>query len=106
MFFLLRELETYKFQIDGERLGEQWFTFEAVAVWVLVTGLLSFLRLLFRSTQVRTAAQPQMVQAPDQLAGSNSVVLGLTRTTRGLLPPPAPAEGDKFHPSGGRDLHG
>ena len=74
LFFLLRELETYKFQIDGERLGEQWFTFEAVAVWMLVTGFLAFLRLPFRSTQTKLAAHPQTPQGSDHLPVGHATI--------------------------------
>jgi hypothetical protein len=45
-YFLLRELEHYYFFMDAERLGEHWFSYEAVAIWTLVCAALAVLRLL------------------------------------------------------------
>ena len=56
-YFLVREFEHYKFEMDGERLGETWFTYEAVAIWMLITAFLGFLRLTFRSARVPPVIQ-------------------------------------------------
>jgi hypothetical protein len=45
-FFIVREFETYHFNMDAEKLGEHWFTFEAVGVWTLAVAALAIMRLL------------------------------------------------------------
>jgi hypothetical protein len=51
-FFLRREFETYHFAMDAERLGENWFTYETVAIWSLAAFLLAFLRLIPQTNRV------------------------------------------------------
>ena len=53
-FFIPREIEHYHFNMDGEKLGENWFTYESVAVWTLAAAVLGFLRLFAR----RPSAKP------------------------------------------------
>lgn len=47
-FFILRELETNHFSMDGEKLGERWFIYEAVAFWMLAAAALAILRFFAR----------------------------------------------------------
>lgn len=47
-FFLRREFEHYHFVMDGERLGENWFTYEALALWCVAAVALAALRLTAR----------------------------------------------------------
>src|SRR5580765_1834812 len=47
-FFLRREFERYHFAMDAERLGENWFTYEAVALWSVAAVALALLRLAVR----------------------------------------------------------
>src|SRR5204863_9439133 len=51
VFFLRREFERYHFAMDGERLGENWFTYEALALWSVATVALALLRLTARKHQ-------------------------------------------------------
>jgi len=44
-FFISRELAAYHFSMDGEKLGEYWFVFEAVAVWTVATAALAVVRI-------------------------------------------------------------
>lgn len=61
-FFLYREFEHYHFAMDGERLGEKWFTYEALAVWCVAAVALGALRLAARKplppAQLYDNAQP------------------------------------------------
>ena len=53
-FFIVREFEAYHFNMDGEKLGEYWFVFEAVAVWTLAAVALAVIRLLARKRPAET----------------------------------------------------
>lgn len=56
-FFLRREFETYHFAMDAERLGENWFTYETVAIWSVASFALAILRMITRTNQA--AEKPQ-----------------------------------------------
>jgi hypothetical protein len=58
VFFLRREFETYHFGMDAERLGENWFTYETVAIWAASALLLAILRIIARPN--REAEKPQV----------------------------------------------
>jgi hypothetical protein len=62
-FFLGREFARYHFAMDGERLGENWFTYEAVAIWSVAALALALLRLAARKQLAasRTYESPQPV---------------------------------------------
>src|SRR5439155_2330342 len=47
-FFILREFEAYHFSMDGEKLGEHWFIYEAVAFWTLAAATLAVIRFFGR----------------------------------------------------------
>jgi hypothetical protein len=49
VFFLGRELEKYHFAMDAERLGENWFTYETVAIWSVAAFVLAILRIIART---------------------------------------------------------
>jgi len=53
-FFIFREFEAYHFNMDGEKLGEYWFVFEAVAVWTLAAVALAVIRLFARKQLAET----------------------------------------------------
>jgi hypothetical protein len=57
-FFLRREFETYHFAMDAERLGENWFTYESVAIWSVAAFVLAVLRIIARVS--RPADKPQV----------------------------------------------
>ncbi len=59
-FFLRREFEHYHFVMDGERLGENWFTYEAVAVWCVAAVALAALRLTAR----KPSPAPEVYENP------------------------------------------
>ncbi len=46
--FLTREFTYWSFSMDGEKLGEYWFSFESLAVWSAALGVLVLLRLVSR----------------------------------------------------------
>jgi hypothetical protein len=62
IFFLRREFDTYHFTMDAERLGEYWFTSEAVAIWSAAAFLLAILRITARTNREAEKSQvgPQM----------------------------------------------
>ena len=62
-FFLRREFETYHFAMDAERLGENWFTYEAVAIWSVASFALAILRMITRTNQA-----PEKPQARPEVA--------------------------------------
>src|SRR5215467_12762377 len=47
-FFIVREFEAYHFSMDGEKLGEHWFIYEAVAVWMLAAAVLAVMKFFAR----------------------------------------------------------
>lgn len=47
-FFILREFETYHFSMDGEKLGEHWFIYGAIAFWMLAAAVLAAIRFFAR----------------------------------------------------------
>jgi hypothetical protein len=47
-FFIFHEFETYHFSMDGEKLGEHWFTYEAIAFWMLAAAVLAAIRFFAR----------------------------------------------------------
>ena len=55
-YFIRREFERYHFNMDAEKLGENWFTYESVAVWTLAALLLAGLRIFARKDPVATPA--------------------------------------------------
>src|SRR2546430_14782970 len=57
-FFLRREFEKYHFSMDAERLGENWFTYESVAIWCVAAFVLAILRIMARTN--RAADKPQV----------------------------------------------
>jgi len=59
-FFIIREFETYHFSMDAEKLGEYWFTFEAIAIWALAAAALAVIRIFARKHLPET-------QRPDRL---------------------------------------
>jgi hypothetical protein len=48
-FLILREFEAYHFSMDGEKLGEHWFIYEAVAIWMLAAAVLAAIRFFVRN---------------------------------------------------------
>jgi hypothetical protein len=46
--FLPREFIYWRFSMDGEKLGEYWFSLESLAVWSAAVAVLAFLRLVPR----------------------------------------------------------
>jgi hypothetical protein len=56
-FFILREFEAYHFSVDGEKLGEHWFIYEAVAFWMLAAVALAVIRFFARKHLAGTQAQ-------------------------------------------------
>ena len=44
-FFIRREFSVYHFNMDAEKLGEYWFSFEAIAVWTLAAAALAIIRI-------------------------------------------------------------
>jgi len=56
-FFILREFEDYHFSMDGEKLGEHWFIYEAVAFWMLAAVALAVIRFFARKHLAGTEAQ-------------------------------------------------
>jgi hypothetical protein len=46
--FLPREFTYWGFSMDGEKLGEYWFSYESLAVWSAAVALLALLRLVPR----------------------------------------------------------
>ena len=63
LFFLRREFETYHFAMDAERLGENWFAYETVAIWSLANLALAILRMITRTIQA-----PENPQASPKVA--------------------------------------
>jgi hypothetical protein len=59
--FIWREFAHYHFTMDAERLGENWFTYEGVAVWSLATAVLAALRMV---APKRSADGPSYEQIP------------------------------------------
>jgi len=53
-FFIQREFETYHFSMDGEKLGEHWFIYEAAAVWALASSALAVIRIFARKQVPKT----------------------------------------------------
>lgn len=53
-FFLSREFGHYHFNMDGEKLGENWFSFECLIVWTLASTVLAFLRIFTRKHSTET----------------------------------------------------
>jgi hypothetical protein len=62
-FFLHEEFERYHFVMDAERLGEYWFTYEALAFWCIAAIALAALRLtaLKRVPSAELHENPQTV---------------------------------------------
>jgi hypothetical protein len=56
-FFILREFEAYHFNMDGEKLGEYWFIYEAVAFWMLAAVAFAVIRFFARKHLAGTQAQ-------------------------------------------------
>jgi len=56
-FFILREFEAYHFSMDGEKLGEHWFIYEAVAFWMLAAAALAVIRFFARKHLAGAQAQ-------------------------------------------------
>ena len=54
-FFIVREFEAYHFSMDAEKLGEHWFIYEAVAVWMLAAAVLAGMK-FFARKQPRMAS--------------------------------------------------
>lgn len=54
-FFLSREFTHYHFSMDGEKLGENWFTFESLGVWSAAVGALALIRLIARRPKAEEA---------------------------------------------------
>jgi hypothetical protein len=64
IFFINRELANYHFRMDAERLGEYWFVFEALAVWMLTVAVLAVIRMF--------VPMQQHAESSTQPASSNS----------------------------------
>lgn len=62
LFFIVREFARYHFSMDGEKLGENWFTYESVAVWTLAAALLAVLKLFVgnRPPEGKALGQPAL----------------------------------------------
>ncbi|EEF62110.1 hypothetical protein [Pedosphaera parvula] len=53
-FFLTREFQHYHFNMDAEKLGEHWFSYESIVLWSFATVALAVLR-IFAGTQKKEA---------------------------------------------------
>jgi hypothetical protein len=47
-FLIIQEFDYYHFNMDAEKLGENWFTHESAAVWTIAIAALAILRLFAR----------------------------------------------------------